>query len=78
MNMGDASYFLQIFYLLHDYCTNYRKRNPILFLMDVSLARHAIIISNSVHIVVYIQKIYILVTFLLDVLTFLALMLCSP
>lgn len=45
--------------------------------MDISLERHAVIISNSEHIVVYIQTIYILVTFLLHVLIYLALMLCS-
>lgn len=65
--------FLFTAWLLH----KLQNTLPILFLMDVSLERHIIIISNSVHIVVYIQKVYILVTFLLDVLTYLALMLCS-
>lgn len=41
--------------------------------MNVSLERHTVISSNSVHIVVYLQKIHILVKFLLDA----ALMLCT-
>lgn len=54
-----------------------KKKKSTLFPTNVSLERQTIIISNSAHIVVYIQRIYTLVMFLLDVLTYLAWMLSS-
>lgn len=54
-----------------------QKKHPILFLVDVPLKTHTIIISSSVDTVVYVQSIDILAMFLLYILTYLALMLCS-